>query len=209
MRRVFLWLVCCVGLAAARQPACAAPEKQPALTVCYPQPYARVYSPVPFHVLARSASPLTGLKVYADNRLVYEGEGDSIQRSLPMSAGKHSVVVKGWNAKGEKFERRLSFWVEAGARGSCEPGRFDQEVTLCVPAGNIEASSPLRISAAARSSQTVTGMKVYVNDRLAYSTKADQVETDLPLAPGEHRIVVKAWESTGKRFSQSLRVKVR
>jgi len=82
-----------------------------------------------------------------------------------------------------------------------------RSVTISNPGA--PSTSPVHVVATAKSSAAITAMAIYVDYKAVYSTRGTQVDTLLSLAPGNHRLVAQAWDSTGAVFKtvQSLVVK--
>ena len=51
-------------------------------------------------------------------------------------------------------------------------------------------------------------MKIYVDNVATYSVSAGSLASSIPLSAGPHRIVVKAWDSSGANFSSVVSVNV-
>jgi FG-GAP-like repeat len=52
---------------------------------------------------ATDATPVTAIQVYADNKLVFQSSGDSLNMKLPLSRGSHFLVTKASDAAGHDF----------------------------------------------------------------------------------------------------------
>jgi hypothetical protein len=59
-------------------------------------------------------------------------------------------------------------------------------------------SSPVTVKATASSNYAITGWRVYVENALVYSAGAgSSISASLTMAPGAHRVTVRAWNSSG------------
>lgn len=68
-------------------------------------------SPVHFVASAASTHPITAMRIYVDNLSVYLVSASSLNTSVTMSAGTHSVVVQAWDSTGAVFKTPLSLTV--------------------------------------------------------------------------------------------------
>ena len=67
------------------------------ITVCTPAANANVSSPVSVLAAANSTAAMQFMQIYVDNLKVYQVNGGSINTSIPLTAGKHYLVVQGYN----------------------------------------------------------------------------------------------------------------
>lgn len=68
-------------------------------------------SPVHFVASATSANPITAMRIYVDNISVFLVSASSLNTSVAMSAGTHSVVVQAWDSTGAVFKMPMSLTV--------------------------------------------------------------------------------------------------
>ncbi|HZU33652.1 MAG TPA: hypothetical protein VFB79_21240, partial [Candidatus Angelobacter sp.] len=67
--------------------------------------------------------------------------------------------------------------------------------------------APAHVVAAAKSSAPITTMQIYLdNKEVFHSPNSTLIETDVPMDPGTHLLVVQAFDSTGRHFSSSRTV---
>jgi hypothetical protein len=82
------------------------------------------------------------------------------------------------------------------------PCRFrtaDHSVTLCHPADGAVGQSPAHIVSHATSSTPVSVSQIYLDFKLVFQVGGGNIDTNLPLALGNHRLEVKSW-SNGQSF---------
>ncbi len=91
--------------------------------------------------------------------------------------------------------------------GSCPPAT-SPGVTICSPANNSSVNSPVHVLASAVSSHPISSMWVYVDNVADYKVHAALVDTYLPMPSGSHRIDVKAWDSSGALYKQTVFITV-
>lgn len=159
-----------------------------AVSVASPRDGADVGSPVHVVGSASSASPIDAIKIYVDDQDVFTVHAASVDTLLPLAPGSHRIVVQAWDTTGAVAKGPVTVNVAA-------PGPL--AVHVAQPANGATLGSPVRVVADATSSHPVSAIIVYVDDQEANRTYSSALDTKLPLAPGPHRIVVQAWDSTG------------
>jgi len=205
------------------------------VTICAPASGSAVGSPVTVTAAAKSSgsAAITAMRIYDNNTSVYFVHAASLSTSLPMSAGTHNVVVQAWDSTGAVYKKAVALSVGAaagggsagtsggtsgssssgsssgsgGSSGACSSTALNT-VTICAPQAGSSSGSPVYVSAAASSQYNVTTMQVYVDYALKYSVSGAAISTNLSLAPGTHRLDVKAWTSGGTSFMANTSVAV-
>jgi hypothetical protein len=76
---------------------------------------------------------------------------------------------------------------------ACRISTTDRSVTVCRPSDGAAGSSPVRIISHAASLATVNSTQVYLDGKLAFRVSGKDVDTKLPLLPGNHHLTVKSW----------------
>ncbi len=69
-------------------------------------------------------------------------------------------------------------------------------------------SNPVQFVAYATGSSPITSMKIYVDGVSKYSVSASSLRTPLTLSVGTRKVVVQAWDSTGKTYKRSETITV-
>jgi HYDIN/CFA65/VesB family protein len=78
-------------------------------------------------------------------------------------------------------------------------------VTVSSPANNSTVTSPVLIAASATSNKNITGWRIYVDGTSVYHTgSTNTIKTSVSMAPGTHRVLVRAWASDGTYGSVTL-----
>jgi hypothetical protein len=85
------------------------------VTVSSPAAGSTAGSPVHFIASTTSANPITAMRIYVDNISVYLVSASSLNTSVTMSAGTHSVVVQAWDSTGAVFKAPLSLTVSGSS----------------------------------------------------------------------------------------------
>ena len=76
-------------------------------------------------------------------------------------------------------------------------------VRVCSPISGSTVNSPVRFTAAAKSTLPITAMRIYIDNVSAYLTSAASLDVSLALSPGTHNVLVQAWNSSGAVFKSS------
>jgi phosphatidylinositol-3-phosphatase len=82
------------------------------VTVCSPTSGSTVTSPVRFYAAARSTLPITAMRIYVDSVSKYLINAGTLNTSLAISTGSHSVVVQAWDSSGAVFKTALTIKVQ-------------------------------------------------------------------------------------------------
>lgn len=82
------------------------------VTVCSPAKGSTVASPVHFVAAAKSTHPITAMRIYVDNISNFATDSSSLDTSLAVAAGTHSVVVQAWDSTGAVFKTPLTIHVQ-------------------------------------------------------------------------------------------------
>lgn len=86
----------------------AASTSSSGVTVTSPTNGSTVTSPAHFVASASSPNTITAMRVYVDGNSAYTAYANSIDTSVSMSAGTHSVVVQAWDSTGAVFKSPLT-----------------------------------------------------------------------------------------------------
>jgi hypothetical protein len=76
-------------------------------------------------------------------------------------------------------------------------------VKVCSPISGSTVNSPVRFTAAAKSTLPITAMRIYIDNVSAYFTSAASLDVSLAVASGTHNVIVQAWDSSGVVFKSS------
>lgn len=151
-----------------------------------------------------SGGPVTGMKVYLDNSEVFFTPNDMINKKLTVPAGSHRLTVRAWDSQGS-FSSSMT--VTAGS-STCATPSTNRSINICSPANESTVSSPVRVTAAIRSSNTYHGAKVFIDGVSKHTTSSKQVNASFTLSAGKHRISVQAYDTQGA-FTKTVFVNVR
>jgi hypothetical protein len=98
-------------------------------------------------------------------------------------------------------------------KARCHVSTQYSAVTLCTPQDLAFTHSPVSIAAVSTPEPPIVGNpivegQIFVDNKLAYQTPGSQVDTSLVIAPGNHRIVAKFWDSAGASSQAVSRIAV-
>ena len=102
----------------------------------------------------------------------------------------------------------LVFTASSVLVAQCTPNPNNQTVTICSPTSGATVSSPVNVVATTTDSSTVSFVQIYVDGTKAYQVAGGQVNTNLTLADGTHRLTVQAQDSTGTVFKATESIAV-
>ena len=181
------------------------------VTVC--QPNDSTFSNTPLHDVAKgSGNNITTMQVYIDNKLVKTNSGSNMDAFFPLAAGDHFIVNKAWNSLGQSFrsDRHVTiFDAAAGQTCGTNYGGASDTITMCLPQNNMVDKGAIRVFANAYTETVQTAMQVYIDNQLKLSdSTATLVDQTYAEAPGQHYVVVKAWDADGHNVSKSAVVTV-
>ncbi len=95
------------------------------VSVSSPANGSTVGSPVHFVASGNGGSyPVSATWIYADNTVVYQTTGASVDAYVSMAAGSHYVVIKAWNSIGQLATKALTITVGTSTAGSSYQNNF-------------------------------------------------------------------------------------
>lgn len=156
-----------------------------AVKVISPASGTTVVSPIYVSALSVDPIPVKAVQIYVDNSLAYQVSGTGVQATLPVSVGKHLVVVQAWNASGQTYKQAITLNV------------IGVPITISAPKANATVSSPVTITASAPSSSAVQTMQIYIDNSKVYQVSGKSVSHSFKLSSGKHYVVAKGWDAYG------------
>lgn len=167
-----------------------------AVVVSKPAPGSVVGSSVQVGAVAGGEADVSKMQLYLDGNSRFESDGDTLNTSLALSPGSHTVSVEGSYGSGKLVTNIFPLTSAIPA------------VTILSPAPNASFYSPMYVSATTIDPTPVTAMQVYVDDQLTYQVSGTGVQAWLPLATGQHRVVVQEWNTSGATYKTGVWVNV-
>ena len=178
------------------------------VTVCAPNTSGSLGSPVHFSAAAKSGNPITAMRIYIDGVSAYTVSAATLDTSLPVASGTHSVFVQAWDTTGAVFKTPLTLNVG----GTTPPAGCTASVvgvTVCTPTAGVASGSPVHVTAAAKAGSPITAMRIYLDYVSAYSVNSSSLDTSLSMSTGTHSLIVQAWDTTGAVYKNVQTVTVR
>ena len=95
------------------------------------------------------------------------------------------------------LKNRLQRWGWGLAAIMAMSGITFAGVTVTSPAPGATTGSPVHFAASASSSRPIAAITVYVDNAAVTTVKSANLDTSIPIAAGQHYVVVQAWDSAG------------
>ena len=175
---------------------------KPSVTVSTPANNSNVISPTNIQASATPSSghTISGWHIYIDSVDSYSaGAVTSINTSLSMSSGQHTVIVRAWDTSGAYGDQTLN--VNVAPQGVA--------VNISTPANGASVNSPVNIQASAQSAHTITGWHIYVDSVDVFGqNNVSSINTNVSMSAGTHTVLVRAWDSTGAYGDETISVTV-
>lgn len=169
------------------------------VTVTVSSPANNATVPSTFNVVASattnaSGAQVTGWYIYVDSVAAWNTSGptSSINASVTMSTGTHTVLVRAWDSTGAFGSQTLTLT----ASPSCLSGIC---VNVTSPTSGTTAGSPVHFTANAQDAagNSITGFVVYVNNNNVYRNTISTLDAWVILNPGTYNFYIRASDSTG------------
>ena len=179
-------------------------NNKPTVTISTPTNNSTVGSPVNLQATATPSSgqKITGWWVYVDGKGVYNINGvSSINTNLNMSSGTHTIDARAWDTSGNFGDQYISVTVSTS----------QTTVNVSSPTNGSTVDSPINMQASATpaNGRTIVGWWVYLDSVGVYNAGAvDSINTNVNASPGNHTLVIRAWDSSGGYASQTVNVTV-
>jgi hypothetical protein len=111
-----------------------------------------------------------------------------------------SVVAADFNHDGKpdlamvsKFGGPVFVVLNTTPPSACKTSTVNHTVTVCHPSDGAVGLSPAHIVSHATSSTPVSVSQIYLDFKLVFQVAGGNIDKNLALAPGEHRLEVKSW----------------
>jgi phosphatidylinositol-3-phosphatase len=170
--------------------------KSEAVVVTKPAPASIVGNPVQVVATASGQTSVSKMQLYVDGNARFQGSGSTLNTSVALATGSHTISVEGSDSAGNLVSNTFSV-TSAGPA-----------VTILSPAPNANFYSPMYISATTIDPTPVTAVQVYVDNKLVYQVSGTGVQASLPLSVGQHWVVVQEWNRAGATYKKGLWVNV-
>jgi hypothetical protein len=154
-----------------------------------------------------SVSPVTTLKTFISGKLkatAFNENAGQIDAALSLPRGLQNINVVARSANGAEFHNETNVQI-ISASGKCDTPFVS---SIAPTPGNAPEFPPFLI-AADSAACSITGLNVYVDGRLFYKQTGQKIyEGRLQVAPGQHALVLQAWNSQGTVGKRSFTINV-
>ena len=169
-----------------------------------------------------NCTAIAGIKVNAGNTSATSASDGSYQMSVP--PGRYTVAASGagWNNSSQSenvsdsLDTQMNFYLTTSGPtptptptpppSGCTAPTLG--VTVCSPIASSTMNSPVRFTAAAKSTLPITAMRIYIDNVSAYLASAASLDVSLAVTAGTHNVIVQAWDSSGAVFKSPLTLTV-
>jgi hypothetical protein len=164
-----------------------------------------------------SCAAVAGIKVNAGTASTTSASDGSYQLSVSPETYSVTASGSGWNTSSknetvnDNLDTQMNFYLTTGTPtptptptpppSGCTTTTVG--VKVCSPISGSTVSSPVRFTAAAKSTLPITAMRIYIDNVSAYFTSTASLDVSLAVASGIHNVVVQAWDASGVVFKSS------
>jgi len=193
-----------VLLNATPRAACTPSTVSPSVTVCQPQDLIYSNSPVQWIADSHDTNTVNTMQIYVDNKLVVNSPSSSLNESLALTKGSHTVVTKAWDSTGANFRSDRNVTIYSGNPGETCPTPA-LSLTICFPTQNQTTTTSVHVFANSDSDWPITAVQVYIDNKLVFNdtSSSTYVDTAFTVSKGQHNIVVQTFDAAGRIFSGS------
>jgi Phosphoesterase family len=176
---------------------------KPVVAVSTPSKYGNVGSPVNIRASSwpTAGHTISGWWIYADGIGAYNsGAVSAINANLGLKVGTHTLMVRAWDTSGAYGDQTLLLTV------SSKPA-----VAVSTPEPGSSVNSPINIQASATppAADVIRGWYIYLDGAATYSAGAvSSITASVPANPGQHTLLIRAWDSAGAFGDQKLSLQV-
>jgi hypothetical protein len=159
-----------------------------------------VTSPLSFEASAipGRGKSISGWYVYVDGNAVYNaGDVSSINPTLKLSLGPHTIVATAWDTSGAHGSETAAVLVS--------PPR--PTVSVLTPTQDLNSGAPVNFIAdgSPSSGQNISKWAIFVDGTLAYSAgPVTPINTNIAMTNGAHNVKVRMWDTSGGFGEQDL-----
>ena len=90
----------------------------------------------------------------------------------------------------------------------CIPGPVNQTVTICSPSSGTTVTSPVHVVAGTTDSNSIKVLQIYVDGVKVYQVASNELNANVTMANGPHRLTVQAQDSTNALFKSTESITV-
>ena len=190
--------------------ACPAPASG-SLAICQPSANSTIYQVPHIEAVANpSSGSITTMKVYIDNKLVFQNSGPEISLfEGGVMNGTHQLVVNAWDSFGHMYKAQEAFTV-TGNLSPCPPSAVG--VRICAPASGQTVSQNLDLSLGFKGNAPIRHVRAYVGSTPVFDYVPGPGESWIIGAgagttAGNHTLNVVAWDANNVTYRSSVSFK--
>ena len=179
-------------------------ESRPVVTIFTPGNYVNVGAPVNLRAAAAASAghAISGWWIYVDGIGTYEaGAANSINANLNLNTGTHTLLVRAWDDSGAYGDGTLTINV------SDKPA---VTISAPLPASSVASPAHAQAFAIASKGRKIAGWYVYLDGAaISHGGAESSISASVSAKPGQHTLLVRAWDSTGAYGDQTLSLQVK
>lgn len=188
--------------------ACAAPASG-SLAICQPSANSTVYQVPHIEAVANPTSgSITTLKVYIDNKLVYQNSGPGVSLfEGGVANGTHHLVINAWDDFGRLYQAQENFSIIGNLPFTCPVTGVG--VRICAPTTGSVVSQNLGFTAGFKGNTAIKFVRAYVDstDVFDFAPAAGQdhvIAGGISSSAGTHTLTVVAWDTNNTVYKSSV-----
>jgi hypothetical protein len=190
---------------------CTAPASG-SLAICQPSANSTIYQVPHIEAIANPISgSITNLKVYIDNKLVFQNSGPEISLfEGGVANGTHHLVINAWDNFGRLYQAQENFSVTGNLPFSCPPTAVG--VRICGPTQGAVVSQNLDFAAGFKGNARISFVRAYIDstDVFDFAPAPGQdhvIAGGVKTTPGTHTLTVVAWDTNNVVYKTSVGIK--
>ncbi len=141
---------------------------------------------------------VSAMGVYVDNQLEQVEYGSSIDKTIPLTQGKHNIVVQDWDGCGGYGKKAIEVTVADSGVNIVSP----------VDGAKVNWNTVYKATASTTCAKGVSAMGLYVDNALVYTVAGANMDTPVNLPAGRHNTAVTEWDGCGGASTQTVSVDV-
>ena len=209
MNLFLLPIVLCLPLSAFA--ACPAPASG-SLAICQPSANSTVYQVPHIEAIANpSSGSIANMKVYIDNKLVFQNGGPEISLfEGGVANGTHHLVINAWDGLGHLYQAQENFSVTGNLPFSCPPSAVG--VRICAPSQAQVVSQNLGFAVGFKGNAPISRVRAYVDstdvfDFTPASGQNSVIAGGVQTTAGAHTLTVVAWDTNNAVYKNSVGIR--
>jgi hypothetical protein len=182
------------------------------LAICQPSANSVINQVPHIEAVANPTSgSITTLKVYIDNKLVYQNGGPEVSLfEGGVANGTHHLVVNAWDSFGRLYQASENFGVIGNLPFSCPVTGVG--VRICAPTTGSVVSQNLAFTAGFKGNTAIKFVRAYIDssDVFDFAPASGQdhvIAGGISTAPGTHTLTVVAWDTNNTVYKSSVSIK--